>query len=116
MAPLHLIPWPQSVSEAPGSLVLPDEMYILLSPHEAARDLFAAERFEIEAESLTHTQFHIAVGAVSVAPEREIRVTFDGAVADGHQQGYALDIRGSGIEIRAASAAGTLSAFQPLIQ
>jgi hypothetical protein len=116
MPELLLIPAPRQVAMHGGTWTMPGNVYVLLEPHPATRDLFAAERFEIEAEPLTKSQFHICITAASVSPADEIRVIFDQGVAGGKEQGYGLQISAQGIEIRSSSAAGTYYAFQTLMQ
>ena len=109
MGAMHLIPTPRSVSEMSGAFILPERMHIVIQPNPngaRSRDLFGAERFEIEAETLTDTAIHIAMSATGVYPESEIRVVFSEQIAGGHEQGYLLTIRKDGIEIRARAAAG----------
>lgn len=114
MPQLHLLPQPRSLTFEKGAFSLRREMFIVLHPSPATRDLFAAERFEIEAESLCDTRFRIAVAAASVEPRREIRVLPDEAI--GHEQGYRLRISPEGITLQARTAAGTFYAFQTLLQ
>src|ERR1035437_2741159 len=114
MPDVTLVPTPKSLQQNPGSFALPSQMFILLDPHAATRDLFAAERFEIEAEALTGTQFRIAVAADAVHPEAEIRVRFDDSIP--HEQGYRLTIPPPAIELAAKTPAGTFYAFQTLTQ
>ncbi len=89
MTRLPLLPMPRSVEMMGGMFRLAGDMYIVLDPHPATRDIFAAERFVIEAETLTATRFHITVGGASIEPAREIRARFDASAAGGHPQGYA---------------------------
>ncbi len=116
MAEQHLIPMPRSVKEGGGRLGLASEMYIVLEPRAEVRDVFAAERFAIEAAGLVTTEFRIAVTGVSVKPAREIRVRFDAEAGGGHEQGYRLTITKQGVVIGARSSAGVFYAFQTLTQ
>ncbi len=116
MARLQLLPAPRSVDMTGGTFRLPPDVYIVLDPHATTRDIFAAERFVIEAESLTATRFHITMGTASVHSEQEIRACVDDAAGNGHEQGYRLSITREGIEIAAPTAVGTFYAFQTLLQ
>ena len=52
MPALHLIPTPKQLRTVPGKFVLPDNLYIVLQPHPATRELFPPERFSLDAEEL----------------------------------------------------------------
>jgi hypothetical protein len=126
MNTLHLVPTPKSVTPGNGTFPLPDNLWIVLSPE--ARNgadanpgaLFAAERFLLDAEPLTGTDFHLAAGG-GVNPAREIRVRLDPAAVSAapekvRPQAYRLTIASSGIEIAAGGAPGIFYAFQTLLQ
>ncbi len=117
---LHLIPTPRKLRTLPGQFRLPTEMFIVLSEHPATAPLFPAERFILDAEPLTGTQFRLSMGE-GVAPEREIRVRFDEALfaklpAEIRGQAYRLSVSTRGITITAAGAPGVFYAFQTLLQ
>ncbi|HVX84309.1 MAG TPA: glycoside hydrolase family 20 zincin-like fold domain-containing protein [Phycisphaerae bacterium] len=114
MPTLHLLPHPKSLTLAKGRFTLPAQMFILLHPDPATRDLFAAERFEIEAESLSATAFQIAVTTESTDPAAEIRVLPDPSLP--HDQAYRLTIAPASITLHARTPAGTFYAFQTLLQ
>ena len=118
MKPLLLLPTPKSIKPAPGRYTLTASLFISLEDHPATRDIFAAERFILEAQPLTGTDMHIAIvppgaGPISAPPE-EIRVRYNDKIE--HDQGYILLIARTGIEISARSAPGTFYAFQTLLQ
>ena len=118
---MHLIPTPKYLSRHAGSLALPAEVFMVLPSHaDHARNLFAAERFKSEAEALSGSRFHIAMGA-GVRPECEIRVVFDEGLAaelpvEIRDQAYWLGITKSGIQLAARAPAGLFYAFQTLLQ
>jgi len=117
MPQLLLLPTPKSLTLTTGHYTLPKSLFISLESHPATRDIFAAERFIIEAEPLTGTAMHIAIVPPNAAPisNNELRVRFNDQIQ--HDQGYSLLITGGGgIEISARSAPGTFYAFQTLIQ
>jgi hypothetical protein len=118
MKPLLLLPAPKSINPGLGHYSLPPALFISLESHPATRDIFAAERFIIEAEPLTGTSMRIAIvppgtGPIS-NPAEELRVRFDQRID--HEQGYHLLIARTGIEITARTTSGTFYAFQTLLQ
>ena len=116
MNPLRLLPTPKSIKSAPGHYTLPPSLFVSLESHPATRDIFAAERFILEAQPLTGTSMHIAIVPPNAAPigNNELRVRYNDQLE--HDQAYTLAISKSGIEITARSAPGTFYAFQTLIQ
>ncbi|MGN6368091.1 MAG: beta-N-acetylhexosaminidase [Phycisphaerae bacterium] len=118
MNPLLLVPAPKSITPRPGRYTLPPRLFIALEDLPATRDIFAAERFILEAEPLTGTAMQIAIvppGSPPMAqPSEELRVRFNNQIE--HDQAYTLQISPNGIEITACTAPGTFYAFQTLIQ
>src|SRR3954468_23018503 len=110
---MPLLPQPQKLRVKKGHFPVPGEMFVVIENHVAVRDLFAAERFVIQAESLTDASFRISVGQ-GLDSAREIRVRFANGIQ--HEQGYQLVITDTGIEIRARSGAGAFYGFQTLTQ
>jgi hypothetical protein len=120
MAKLHLVPAPKALSFTGGAYVLPAEVFLVLEAHPAARRLFAAERFILDAEPLSGSAFRIALGQ-GVDAGREIRVRHEDSVAGDvaaplREQAYRLTIAPEGIEIAAGGAAGAFYGFQTLLQ
>src|SRR5579884_1475160 len=108
MAELLLLPVPKVVKRGGGDFSLSaKKMFVSLENHPATRDIFAAERFVIEAEPLLGVPLEIAVVPVGTGPVsnpvEEIRVVYHEKVQ--HEQGYTLLVSRSGIEIGARTAA-----------
>ena len=118
MKPLLLLPAPKSIKPGTGHYTLPKSLFLSLEDHPATRDIFAAERFILEAQPLTGTDMHIAIvppgSGPMTNPAEELRVRFGDQIE--HEQGYSLLIARTGIEITARSAPGAFYAFQTLIQ
>jgi hypothetical protein len=125
MDTLQLVPAPRQVKTRTGAFELPENLWIVLAPSLAdpaakTSALFAAERFLLDAEPLTGTDFHLAAGG-GVEPAREIRVRVDplalpAAPQAVRAQAYRLDISDTGIEIAAGGPPGLFYAFQTLLQ
>jgi hexosaminidase len=116
----HLIPSPKHLHTQPGRFALPDDLYLVLQPHPATRNLFAVERFALDAYALTGCRFHLVAGE-GTTPEHEIRLTHDPDLApdlppDIRTQAYRLTIAPTGILIHSCAAPGTFYALQTLLQ
>jgi hypothetical protein len=126
MRAMSLVPMPKRVQHQGGHWRLPRDVYVVIDPHEAVRDLFAGEDFCRAAKKYAGrsgggaggggegTRFHVTVSHEAIAPKAEIRVRFEPAIS--HEQGYQLTIAKDGITLAARTKPGVFYAFQTLLQ